>query len=119
MELVDGEDLASLLRRAGRLTTDKAIEVGRQVCAGLAAAHAPAFLHRDPKPSNVLIDNAGRARLTDFGLAVTSTDAAERFEIAGTPAYMAPEQLAGRGERSLLPGRVAVRAAERPEAPRG
>ena len=65
MEYVDGEDLASLLSRIGRLPTDKAVEIGRQICAGLAAAHERGVLHRDLKPANVMIDGRGKARLTD------------------------------------------------------
>ena len=72
MEFVDGEDLASLLRRIGRLPEDKAIQVARQVCAGLAAAHDEGVLHRDMKPANVMIDGRGRARITDFGLAAAT-----------------------------------------------
>jgi len=97
MEYVDGEDLASLLRRIGRPPQDKALELSRELCAGLAAAHDKKVLHRDLKPANVMIDGRGRARITDFGLAVISGDEASEVEIAGTPAYMAPEQLAGKG----------------------
>jgi serine/threonine-protein kinase len=96
MEYVDGEELASLLRRIGHLPKDKAIEIARQLCAGLAASHEIGVLHRDLKPANVMIDGRGRARITDFGLArfVEEIEGAEI--LSGTPAYMAPEQLAGR-----------------------
>src|SRR5579862_9327483 len=56
MEYVDGEDLASLLRRIGRLPGDKAIEIARKLCAGLASAHTKGVLHRDLKPANIMID---------------------------------------------------------------
>ena len=96
MEYVDGEDLASLLRRIGHLPKDKAIQIARQLCAGLAASHEIGLLHRDLKPSNIMIDGRGRARITDFGLAVFASEIAATEVVAGTPAYMAPEQLAGR-----------------------
>src|SRR2546422_4414396 len=69
MEYVDGEDLASLLRRIGRIPQDKAIEIARQLCAGVSAAHERGVLHRDLKPANVMIDGDGNVRITDFGLA--------------------------------------------------
>ncbi|MEN3338162.1 MAG: eukaryotic-like serine/threonine-protein kinase [Acidobacteriota bacterium] len=94
MEYVDGEDLASLLRRIGRLPEDKALDLARQLCAGLAAAHEQGVLHRDLKPANVMIDGEGQVRITDFGLAAIAGTV--RNPLAGTPAYMAPELLAGR-----------------------
>jgi serine/threonine-protein kinase len=97
MEYVDGEDLASLLRRIGRLPQDKALELSRQLCAGLAAAHDRGILHRDLKPANVMVDGRGRARIMDFGLAVAAAESGTPAETGGTPAYMAPEQFEGRG----------------------
>jgi serine/threonine protein kinase len=70
MELVKGEDLAALLRRVGRVPAQKVIEIGLQLCAGLAAAHAQGVLHRDLKPANILIDDAGLVRISDFGIAI-------------------------------------------------
>ena len=96
MEYIDGEDLASLLRRIGRLPQDKAVQIARQICAGLAAAHDQGVLHRDLKPANVMIDGRGNARLTDFGLAGVAEELGREDAASGTPAYMAPEQLAGR-----------------------
>jgi len=96
MEYVDGEDLASLLRRVGRFPGDRAIQAARQLCAGLAAAHDQGILHRDLKPANVMIDGRGRVKITDFGLAGLAGELHGAEVRAGTPAYMAPEQRAGK-----------------------
>ena len=98
MEYVDGEDLASLLRRIGRIPQDKAIDIARQLCAGLAAAHERGVLHRDLKPANVMIDGDGNVRIADFGLAVPAHEVVQSR--AGTPQYLAPEQLSG-GQASV------------------
>jgi serine/threonine-protein kinase len=99
MEYIDGEDLKVLLRRIGRLPKDKGVQIAQQLCSGLAAAHDRSVLHRDLKPANIMIDGHGQVRITDFGLAKLAEEGAER-EVAGTPAYMAPEQLT-RGEATI------------------
>jgi serine/threonine-protein kinase len=96
MEYIDGEDLASLLRRIGRLPTDKATEFARKMCAGLSAAHTQGVLHRDLKPANIMVDGRGELRITDFGLAAVGAQVEGNEMRNGTPAYMAPEQLEGR-----------------------
>jgi serine/threonine-protein kinase len=93
MEYIDGEDLAGVLRRLGRPSGEKAIELARQICLGLAAAHENGVLHRDLKPANIMIDGRGRARITDFGVAGFIEGLEHAPGRAGTPAYMAPEQL--------------------------
>lgn len=95
MEYVDGEDMATSLRRFGRLPEERALEVARQICAGLAAAHDQGILHRDLKPANVMIDGQGRVKLTDFGLAGLADAIGQDDLRVGTPAYMSPEQIAG------------------------
>src|SRR3984957_1025356 len=95
MEYVDGEDLASLLPRIGRLPADKAIETARKICAGLAAAHDRGIIHRDLKPQNIMMNKRGDVVIMDFGLAAIADQLSGAEARNGTPAYMAPEQLKG------------------------
>jgi serine/threonine-protein kinase len=96
MEYVEGEDLATLLKKVGRLPEERGVDLARQLCQALAAAHDKGLLHRDLKPANVLIDGRGQVQLTDFGLAAAVGEVAAGDVRSGTPAYQAPEVLAGR-----------------------
>jgi WD40 repeat protein len=97
MEYLEGQTLAARLVRSGLLPPREAAEVVRQAALGLAAAHARGLVHRDVKPSNILLEaESGRAKVTDFGLAraMTAASAASQSGAAvGTPAYMSPEQV--------------------------
>ena len=95
MEYVDGEDLAGLLARIGRLPEDKALDIARRICAGLAAAHDKGVIHRDLKPANIMLDKRGNAIIMDFGLAAVTNELRGAEARSGSPAYQAPEQLRG------------------------
>ncbi len=97
MEYVDGEDLSTLLRRIGRLPSEKATEIARKICAGLAAAHDRGVIHRDLKPHNVMLNKRGEVLICDFGLAALPDQIDPSEFRQGTPAYMAPEQIKGIG----------------------
>ena len=96
MEFVDGDDLSELLTRVGRFTSERAVEISRQLCVGLEAIHKAGILHRDLKPANIIIDKKGIARITDFGIAAIETDISNDEIRSGTPAYMSPEQISGK-----------------------
>ncbi len=97
MEFVEGENLAEMMKREGRLPTELIIRILRQVCQGLGAAHERGVLHRDLKPANVMISRDDRVLLTDFGIAksLQQTGMTQAGEIMGTPHYMSPEQVKG------------------------
>ena len=94
MEYVAGEDLKRFIRRAGTLTSGKAIEIAKQVCEGLAEAHRQGVIHRDLKPQNIMVDQDGNAKIMDFGIArFVDTDRMTGSGVMiGTPEYMSPEQ---------------------------
>lgn len=97
MEFVEGESLRSVLNRFGGLPQRKATDLALQICSGLKEAHAQGIVHRDLKPENVMIDGQGNVKIMDFGIA-RSMEAGTRLtgSMVGTPAYMAPEQVAGK-----------------------
>lgn len=107
MELLDGESLASRLRRRGRLSPAETVHIARQICDGLEAAHAAGVIHRDLKPANVmLLSRAGvqdYVKVLDFGVAKALGSADQQTQLThtgmlvGTVDYMAPEQITGKG----------------------
>jgi len=98
MEYVEGRTLADLIAGGGRILPDRAIEIGIDVCHALEAAHAQGVIHRDIKPGNIMLDEKGRVKVTDFGIArVTSTSEtiAQTAAVLGTASYLSPEQAQG------------------------
>jgi serine/threonine protein kinase len=97
LEYVDGETLAQLLARRGRLSSTEVVALGRQLCAGLQHAHDAGLVHRDVKPANVLVRADGSATIVDFGIARPheGTELTEHGSVLGTASYVAPELLTG------------------------
>ena len=95
MELIDGETLGSVLRRHGALSPEDAMRVVYQAALGLGAAHAKRLVHRDMKPSNLLLTRTGTVKVTDFGIARSATPSERQLtltgEMVGTPGYLSPE----------------------------
>jgi eukaryotic-like serine/threonine-protein kinase len=97
MEYVAGATLAELVRRDGALSPDQAAPLLRQAADALAAAHTARIVHRDVKPSNILVAPDGQAKLSDFGIARAQADASltQTGLVTGSPAYLAPEVASG------------------------
>jgi serine/threonine protein kinase len=97
MEYVEGTDLSELIRQRGRLSPDDAAPILAQVAGALAAAHGAGIVHRDVKPSNILVAPNGQVKLSDFGIARTSSDPSltQTGLVTGSPAYLSPEVASG------------------------
>src|SRR5687768_7684928 len=98
MELLEGDDLRTLIDRKVEVPVADRVRILIQICEGLHYAHSHGVIHRDVKPANILVSAAGRVKLLDFGLARVATRATitRRGVIVGTPDYMAPEQASGK-----------------------
>jgi serine/threonine protein kinase len=97
MEFVDGQDLGKLIKAKGKLAEHEALPIFQDILRGLAFAHSKGVIHRDVKPSNVLVDSQGRARIMDFGIAILAGAGDKRVTATGvtvgSPWYMSPEQI--------------------------
>ncbi len=98
MEYVEGEDLKSLIKKKRKLKQEEAISIAAQVCEGLAEAHELGVVHRDLKPQNIMIDEKGRVKIMDFGIArsIEARGVTMTGVIIGTPDYISPEQADGK-----------------------
>jgi eukaryotic-like serine/threonine-protein kinase len=98
MELLEGEDLRTLIDRAGEIPLPDRVRILAQVAEGLAYAHSRGVVHRDVKPANIMVTTSGQVKLLDFGLARVATreTITRRGVILGTPDYMSPEQAMGK-----------------------
>jgi eukaryotic-like serine/threonine-protein kinase len=98
MEYVEGRTLAEFLSGGGRIMSDRAIDIGEDVCTALEAAHRQGVIHRDIKPGNIMLSPRGEVKVTDFGIARVTTTAdtvAQTAAILGTASYLSPEQAQG------------------------
>jgi serine/threonine protein kinase len=98
MNYIQGNTLKEILQSTGKLTVEKSIEIIKQVCSALVAAHRKGIIHRDLKPQNIMLDKSGTAYVLDFGIARSlhlDEAAPEEGIVLGTPDFMSPEQIKG------------------------
>jgi tetratricopeptide (TPR) repeat protein/predicted Ser/Thr protein kinase len=97
MQFVDGRDLSTILKKQGKLPTERLVRVFRQAAEGLKAAHDQGVIHRDLKPQNIMLDGSDRVYVTDFGMAKSAEQSGmtQTGAVIGTPFYMSPEQVKG------------------------
>ncbi len=99
MEYVEGKTLKQLLKKRGSLTLSEAIDIMLQLTDGMAHAHDSYIVHRDLKPQNIMIQDDGQIKITDFGIAMAlnSTQLTQTNSVMGSVHYLPPEQAAGKG----------------------
>jgi serine/threonine protein kinase/tetratricopeptide (TPR) repeat protein len=98
MDFVDGQDLKALIKKKGKLSVEEVVQILKQVCLALEAAHSEGVVHRDLKPQNIMVDQQGRVYVMDFGIArsaETGSGMTQTGMLVGTPEYMSPEQVRG------------------------
>ncbi len=98
MNYIEGNSLQEILQSTGKLTIEKSVDITKQVCEALAAAHSKGIVHRDLKPQNIMIDKNGKALVLDFGIARSidsDSESAQEVVVLGTPNFMSPEQIKG------------------------
>lgn len=97
MEYIQGNDLASILKKEHKYSLGKALEIAGSICHALAYAHGKKVIHRDLKPSNIMFTEEGDLKLVDFGLSVVQTASQLTTpHLSGSPSYMAPELVSGK-----------------------
>ena len=99
MEYIEGKTLKQLLQKRGALTLNEVIDIMTQLTDGLAHAHEAYIIHRDIKPQNIMIEDNGRIKITDFGIAMAlnSTQLTQTNSVMGSVHYLPPEQANGKG----------------------
>ena len=100
MEYLEGETLASIIERVATLALETIVDVGAQIASALAAMHEAGITHCDVKPENLFVLADGTVKVIDFGVSRSVEEPLDENSIAGTPAYMAPEQWRGKPEHA-------------------